>query len=54
MPDPRYYAVADRVGLLIWTELPNAGRLTAPARERAEATLRGMLERDGNHPSIFC
>ena len=54
MPDPRYYAVADRVGLLIWTELPNAGRLTAQARVRAEATLRGILERDGNHPSIFC
>ena len=54
VPDPRYYAVADRVGLLIWTELPNAGRLTAQARARAEATLHGMLERDGNHPSIFC
>jgi hypothetical protein len=54
VPDPRYYAVADRVGLLIWTELPNASRLTASARERAEATLRGILERDGNHPSIFC
>jgi hypothetical protein len=54
VPDPRYYAVADRVGLLIWTELPNAGRLTARARARAEATLRGILERDGNHPSIFC
>ena len=54
MPDPRYYAVADRVGLLIWTELPNAGRLTAQARVRAEATLHGILERDGNHPSIFC
>jgi hypothetical protein len=54
VPDPLYYAVADRVGLLIWTELPNAGRLTAPARDRAEATLRGIIERDGNHPSIFC
>jgi Glycosyl hydrolases family 2, sugar binding domain/Glycosyl hydrolases family 2/Glycosyl hydrolases family 2, TIM barrel domain len=54
VPDPRYYAVADRVGVLIWTELPNAGRLTPPARARAEATLRGILERDGNHPSIIC
>ena len=54
VPDPRYYAVADRVGLLIWTELPNAGRLTAPARARAEATLDGILERDGNHPCIVC
>jgi Glycosyl hydrolases family 2, sugar binding domain/Glycosyl hydrolases family 2/Glycosyl hydrolases family 2, TIM barrel domain len=54
VPDPRYYAVADRVGLLIWTELPNAGRLTPRARARAEATLRGILDRDSNHPSIFC
>jgi Glycosyl hydrolases family 2, sugar binding domain/Glycosyl hydrolases family 2 len=54
VPDPRYYAVANRVGLLIWTELPNAGRLTGPARERAEATLRGILERDGNNPCIIC
>ena len=54
VPDPRYYAVADRVGLLIWTELPNAGRLTGRAAERLEATLKGIVERDGNHPSIFC
>ena len=54
VPDPRYYAVADRVGLLIWTELPGMSRLTAQARVRAEATLHGILERDGNHPSIFC
>ena len=25
--DPRYYEVADRIGLLIWTELPNGGLL---------------------------
>src|SRR5690606_23547973 len=54
VPDPRYYAVADRVGLLVWTELPNTGRLTEASRARLEATLRGMVERDGNHPSIIC
>jgi Glycosyl hydrolases family 2, sugar binding domain/Glycosyl hydrolases family 2/Glycosyl hydrolases family 2, TIM barrel domain len=54
VPDPRYYAVADRVGLLIWSELPSAGRLTPAARARAEATIRGFIERDGNHPCIFC
>ena len=41
VPDPRYYAVADRVGLLIWTELPNAGRLTrAGARAGGSDTPR--------------
>lgn len=53
VPDPRYYEVADRLGMLVWTELPNAGRLTAASVARAEATLRGMVERDGNHPSII-
>lgn len=54
VPDPRYYEVADRLGMLIWSELPNFGLATPRARERAEATLRGIVERDGNHPSIIC
>ena len=40
VPDPRYYAVADRVGLLIWTELPTrAGsrHRRASARKRPAA-----------------
>ncbi|HEY3473481.1 MAG TPA: glycoside hydrolase family 2 TIM barrel-domain containing protein, partial [Anaerolineales bacterium] len=50
--DPRYYAAADKLGLLIWTELPNHTILTEDAKRRARETLVGMLERDGNHPSI--
>jgi hypothetical protein len=50
--DPRYYAAADRAGLLIWTELPNWQNLTDAAKKRARATLAGMVERDWNHPSI--
>ncbi|MGB8980879.1 MAG: sugar-binding domain-containing protein [Anaerolineales bacterium] len=50
--DPRYYAAADKVGLLIWTELPNHNLLSEDAKRRARATLAGMVERDGNHPSI--
>lgn len=53
-PDPRYYEVADRIGLLIWSELPNGGRLNPRSRARAETTLRGIIDRDGNHPSIIC
>ena len=48
----RYYAAADKVGLLIWTELPNHITLTNDAKRRAKETLAGMLERDWNHPSI--
>lgn len=51
--DPRYYDVADRLGLLIWTEIPNWALLTDAAAERARQTFRGMVERDGHHPSIF-
>jgi Glycosyl hydrolases family 2, sugar binding domain/Glycosyl hydrolases family 2/Glycosyl hydrolases family 2, TIM barrel domain len=52
-PDPRYYDVADRVGLLIWTELPNGGISTDRSRARKEATLKGIVDRDGHHPSII-
>lgn len=51
--DPRYYEVADRLGMLIWTELPNWKTLTPAARQRARQTLFGMVERDWNHPSII-
>ncbi|HEY89333.1 MAG TPA: glycoside hydrolase family 2 [Thermoflexia bacterium] len=52
IPDPRYFDLADEVGLLIWVDLPSWGRLTPASRTRAGATLQGMIERDFNHPSI--
>src|SRR5205085_1388419 len=52
-PDPRYYEVADRFGLLVWTELPNGGLFTERSRAQHEATLTGILDRDYNHPSII-
>lgn len=51
--DPRYYEVADRLGLIIWTEIPNWALLTDETDRRARETFRGMVERDGNHPSIL-
>jgi len=51
--DPRYYEVADRLGLLVWTEIPNWVLLTDAADRRIKATFRGMVERDWNHPSII-
>ncbi|MEW5870042.1 MAG: sugar-binding domain-containing protein [Chloroflexota bacterium] len=50
--DPRYYAAADKIGLLIWTELPNHILLSDAAKRRARETLAGMVERDWNHPCI--
>lgn len=50
--DPRYYAAADEVGLLIWTELPNHALLTEESKRRARETIHGMVVRDWNHPSL--
>jgi len=51
--DPRYYDVADRLGLLVWTEIPNWALLTDASAGRARQTFDGMVERDGHHPSII-
>lgn len=52
--DPRYYEVADRLGLLVWTEIPNVQYFTAAAGQRMRDTMAGIVARDGNHPSIIC
>jgi len=52
VPDPLYYEVADEVGLLIWTDIPNFDKLTEASRKRLIDTFHGMLERDWNHPSL--
>ncbi|MBC7736893.1 MAG: glycoside hydrolase family 2, partial [Candidatus Saccharibacteria bacterium] len=52
VPDPRYLEVADRLGMLIWYDLPNAGHLTDASAARLKQTMEGMLARDGNHPSV--
>ena len=51
--DPRYYNVADRLGLLIWTEIPNWVLLRDDADRRVKETFRDMVARDWNHPSII-
>lgn len=52
VPDPRYLEAADEVGLLVWYEIPNWDKLTPDSERRGLDTLRGMIERDWNHPSI--
>ncbi len=51
-PDPRYLQAADEVGVLIWDEIPNWDKLTEDSQRRELTTLRGMVERDWNHPCL--
>ena len=53
VPDPRYYEVADRLGLLVWTEVPNVANFTDKSAARMRQTMEGILKRDRNHPSII-
>lgn len=51
---PRKLYWADRLGVLVMADLPNGwGPPDAEARREAETTLREMVGRDFNHPSVF-
>jgi hypothetical protein len=53
VPDPIYYDLADQMGLLIWTELPNWTVFSQASGQRGREMLEGILRRDGHHPSII-
>ena len=54
VPLPRKLYWADKLGMLIMEDLPNSwGEPDARARQESEYTLRAMIERDYNHPSVF-
>ena len=60
LPDPRYLALADRVGLLVWYDLPSWGHPQRPAEPFPEwldddvtAMLQGAADRDAHHPSLI-
>ena len=52
MEDPRYYYHADRLGLLVWGEMPSHYRFTERAMARSTAEWQHFIRRDRNHPSI--
>ena len=61
IPHPAYLDVADRLGMLVWYDLPNWGasfseplrhNATAAAIERGEALLTQAIGIDYNHPSV--
>ncbi|HEU4534324.1 MAG TPA: glycoside hydrolase family 2 TIM barrel-domain containing protein [Polyangiaceae bacterium] len=50
--DPRYLYWADRVGLLVWEEMPSAYRFTRRSVERLTRQWLEVVRRDASHPCI--
>lgn len=50
--DPRYLYWADRLGLLVWEEMPSAYRFTLQSIERVVREWMQVLHRDYSHPCI--
>lgn len=50
--DPRYLYWADRLGLLVWAEMPSAYRFTTRSVERLTREWRAAVLRDASHPCI--
>lgn len=51
--DPRYLYWADRLGLLVWEEMPSAYRFTVKSIERLTRQWAEVLRRDFSHPCII-
>lgn len=51
--DPRYYYWADKMGVLVWGELPSVFTFTDESVENLTATMQEFIRRDFNHPSII-
>ncbi len=51
--DPRYLYWADRLGLLVWEEMPSAYRFTSTAIRRTVKEWAEAIQRDYSHPCII-
>jgi len=51
-PD-RWYYWCDKLGLLVWQDMPSGNNTTPEGRTQFEAELQSMVEGRGNHPSII-
>ena len=52
LEDPRYLYWADRLGLLVWDEMPSAYRFTRRSVERLTAEWKEAVLRDISHPCV--
>jgi beta-galactosidase/beta-glucuronidase len=51
--DPRWLYWCDKLGLLVWEEMPNAREWSSSAEERLASEWRVAVQRDYNHPCII-
>jgi beta-galactosidase/beta-glucuronidase len=51
--NPRYLYWADRLGLLVWEEMPSAYRFTRTAIKRVVREWSEVIERDYSHPCVI-
>ena len=51
--DPRWLYWCDRLGLLVWEEMPNAREWSARSEEWLAAEWKRAVQRDYNHPCII-
>lgn len=54
LEDPRYYYWADKMGVLVWGEVPSPYDFADDTVQNLAETMLGFIERDFNHPSIIC
>ena len=52
--DPRFLYWADKLGLLVWEEMPSPYRFSQVAIERFSSEWLAAMERDISHPCIIC
>lgn len=53
LEDPRYLYWADRLGLMVWAEMPSAYRFTRLSVQRQTREWMAAIERDRSHPCII-
>lgn len=51
--DPRYYYWADKLGLLVWGEMPSNYDFTREGQRMFLSELQAFMKRDHNHPCII-
>jgi beta-galactosidase/beta-glucuronidase len=51
--DPRWLYWCDKLGLLVWEEMPNSREWSSMAEERLAAEWKRAVQRDYNHPCII-